>query len=158
MRSLASTVALSILLTCQSQADARERFACNHGKRITIVTGKNIQSFQSTHFKEIEGTHIQLHVGGTVPSCVRITFAAQTGDLLLLVRATLDDQPSVNGDISFFPAHSLPAYTEFLSALSYDFFFPAVQPGVHHLALFSKTTSNGIIAVFRSYELTAEHD
>jgi hypothetical protein len=103
---------------------------CGNLPKTEVIVNSLSQTTSSVNFVDVEGSDTSFKIGGSVRSCVIVSFAAQAfapGPLIFSkVRALLDGAPSIDGEIQ------LAAESEnFSDAHAYNFLFPSVAPGSH---------------------------
>src|SRR5262245_37385643 len=77
---------------------------CGPLPQVNIVHSTNSQTGTSNNFAPVAGSLVNFTVGGTVRTCVIVSFSAQAYaplGRLIWVSAMLDGAPSVDGQIAF---------------------------------------------------------
>jgi hypothetical protein len=129
--------------------------SCGNLPKTEVIVNSLSQSTDSTSLVDVESSEVFFKVGGTKPTCVLATFAAQAfapGPFALMrVKALLDGKQSVEGEIQ------LVAESEnFADAHSYNFLFVGVNPGDHLVTMQYRSPNNDEVFI-NDFNLSVRH-
>jgi hypothetical protein len=142
------------LITFANQGNAA-RGNCGALPQVNTVHSTNTQTGTSNNFAPVAGSLVNFTVGGTVKTCVIVSFSAQAYaplGRLIWVRAMLDSAPSVDEQIAFAAEDG-----NFAQAHSYNFLFPSVAPGAHQVFLQYRSQVNGQAVNIDDFAVEVRH-
>jgi hypothetical protein len=129
---------------------------CGALPEVNTVHSTDSQIGSSSTFAPVAASLVNFTVGGTVKSCVIVSFSAQTfvamAGEILWVRAIRDGVQSPDGQIAFAAEGGVFDQTH-----SYSFLFPGVTPGAHQVFLEWRVQVDGQAIYIDRFAVEVQH-